>query len=274
MILLVVASIQAVGIAKAIFGPESLDSATQVKPQEAAPSDTSMIDFKAIQQAELFGSLEEGPAQKTLPAKVKSRLDVKLLGLVKASQGSTSVAILTEAGRQRAYAVGDRLSGNGNAVLIEILADQVVLEVSGQLQYVELEKPAINDAKISIVATAPIQTSRLPQRIDLRQPDIHAVVGDAHRQLASDPLAFERYIQLQPYVEHGRLQGYWLSPGRDADLFDQVGLRNGDLLIHVDGIDITDSPNLSHLVKLVQAEERIRVGVRRGEQTQDIEINL
>lgn len=162
MMLLAVASIQAVGIAKALFRPESSISAVQVKPRESAPGDTLMLDLKAIQQAELFGSLTEEPAQKTLPAQVKSRLDVKLLGVVKGPQGSASVAILAEAGRQRAYAVGDRLSVSGSARLAEIQADQVVLEVSGQQQYIELEKPVMNDARISVVTTAPIQTSRLP----------------------------------------------------------------------------------------------------------------
>lgn len=163
MILLTVASIQAVGIAKTLFWPESSASAAPVKPREATPGDTPMLDLKAIQQAELFGSLAEEPAQKALATQVKSRLSVKLLGVVKAPQGSTSVAILAEAGRQRAYAVGDRLSGNGDARLIEILADRVVFEVSGQQQYVELEKPALNDTKVSIAATAPLQTSRSPR---------------------------------------------------------------------------------------------------------------
>ncbi|SER44135.1 general secretion pathway protein C [Azotobacter beijerinckii] len=174
MILLVVASIQAVGITKTLFWPKSSTSVAPAKLREATPGDTPMLDLKAVQQAELFGSPgKEGaaPAQTTLAAKMKSRLDVKLLGVVKGSQGNTSVAILTEAGRQRAYAVDDRLSINNGARLAEILADRVVLEVSGQQQYVELEKPALNDARISVVTTAPSQTNRSPQRDETEAAD-------------------------------------------------------------------------------------------------------
>ncbi len=163
MILLTVASIQTVQIAKTLFWPGSSASAAPAKPRAAAPGDTPTLDLEAIQQAELFGSLAREPAQKAIATQVKSRLDVKLLGVVKSSQGNASVAILTEAGRQRAYAVGDRLSVNNSARLAAILADRVVLEMSGQQQYVELEKPSSSDTKISIVATPPPQTSRSPR---------------------------------------------------------------------------------------------------------------
>lgn len=173
MILLTVASIQTVGIAKTLFWPESSASAAPVKPRAAAPDDTPTLDLEAIQQAELFGSLAQEPAQKVIATQVKSRLDVKLLGVVKSSQGNASVAILAEAGRQRAYAVGDRLSVNNSARLAAILADRVVLEMSGQQQYVELEKPSSSDTKISIVAMPPLQTSRSPR------PDGAGAVGEA-----------------------------------------------------------------------------------------------
>jgi len=163
MMLLTVASIQAVGIAKTLFWPESSASAAPLERREATPGDTPTLDLKAIQQAELFGSLAEEPAQKALATQVKSRLDVKLLGVVKGSQENASVAILAEAGRQRAYAVGDRLSVNNSARLAEILADRVVLDMSGQQQYVELEKPSSRDTRISIAATTPLQTSRSPR---------------------------------------------------------------------------------------------------------------
>ncbi|MFB8830798.1 type II secretion system protein N [Azotobacter sp. CWF10] len=167
MILLTVASIQTVGIAKTLFWPESSASAAPVKPRAAAPDDTPTLDLEAIQQAELFGSLTQEPAQKVIATQVKSRLDVKLLGVVKSSQGNASVAILAEAGRQRAYAVGDRLSVNNSARLAAILADRVVLEMSGQQQYVELEKPSSSDTKISIVA---MPRSRRADRHGLTEP--------------------------------------------------------------------------------------------------------
>jgi len=164
MVLLVFAAIQAAGIAKMLFESASSASALPLPLREAAQGDIPMLDLKAIQQAELFGSLAPAPVQKPLVALLKSRLDVKLLGIAKSAQGNASVAILDEAGRQRAYAVGERLSANGSARLAEILAERVVLEVSGQRQYVELEKPAMSEAGISIVPTTSFQTSLPLQR--------------------------------------------------------------------------------------------------------------
>jgi len=171
MVLLVVASIQAAGIAKTLFWPKSSTSVVSAEPREATPGGMPMLNLKAIQQAELFGPLAEEPAQKALATQVKSRLDIKLLGVVRGSQGNASVAILAEAGQQRAYAVDDRLSVNNAARLTEILADRVMLEVSGQQQYVELEKPAMNDARISVVTTAPSQASRSLRRDEAEAAD-------------------------------------------------------------------------------------------------------
>jgi len=273
VVLLLAVGIKVVQVASALPRAESLVPESAAAPRESAPGDESRVNVAAIQQAQLFGARDKATVP-AAPAQVKSRLNVRLLGIVKGSEGSASVAILAESGRQRAYVVGDRLSVNPGARLIEILADLVVLDVSGQRQHVELEGSGLKDANISIVPSAPPRTAVLPRSIDLRQPHIHARVGNLQQGLAADSHAYERVIRLRPHVEQGRLLGYRLQPGRDADLFELLGLHDGDLLVDVEGIDLGEPPDLPRLMQLMQSEKPIRVSVRRDGQTRDIEIHL
>jgi len=236
---------------------------------------TPNLDLGALQQAALFGSPAQAVVAAAVPVavpQVKSRLAVKLLGIIRGNAPGLAVAILEEKNQQRAYAVGDRLVIDNRAELVEILVDRVVLDVAGQRQFIELEqaldRPGV--AQIQPAAT----NGALPQRINLNQPDIRAVLGDFRHKVVSDPLSFGRFVQLRPFAENGRLSGYQLQPGRDGRLFRQLGLQPGDVVTHVGGVDITDPKNIPQLMDLVQSQQRISIGIRRGDTTQDIDVEL
>lgn len=256
--------------------PEENMSTTTPRP---LASPVQRLDLVRLQEANLFGRIvivppKQKQAKKApIPSLVKSRLSVKVLGVVKGSEPDAAVAILQEGNRQRAYSIGDKLESNSRVKVVAIQADRVVLDQDGQRQYVELEP--IN-ATVWLAPAAPEVSSsaELPQRISLDRPNITSLIGKDLVSFVSDSSTFERFAQLQPNVVNGRLNGYRLLPGSDTRLFKQLGLKSGDLITHVAGIDISDPQNMPRLVALVQTERWIKVGISRGSLVKDIEVDL
>lgn len=141
LLLALLALFEGAQIARA-FSPAALPvMASAASGPESATA--KRIDLDAIRQARLFGAAGTQAAQtepKPAASQRRSRLDIRLLGVVKAQQGTDSVAILAESGRQRAYTTGERLKGNSGAELVEITANRILLDVSGERQFIELEK--------------------------------------------------------------------------------------------------------------------------------------
>lgn len=244
-------------------------------------------DLANLRQAGLFGDprqeVAESPRQEPPKApsepEVVTRLPVRLLGVIKGESGDFSVAVLEERGRQRAYRVGDFLHLDEGARVLVIESDRVVLDVNGQRQYVELEQAGAEIGNQGVTreptaAPARGDTSVLPERIDLGRPELRARLGNVRRKLVDDPLSFGRYIQLRPYAEEGRLQGYRLQPGRDGRLFQQLGLRAGDVVTQVGGLAVTDPDNLGRLLEMVKQQSRISIGIRRDGSLQEIDVEL
>ncbi|WP_207062858.1 type II secretion system protein GspC [Motiliproteus sp. SC1-56] len=276
--LLLLVAVSAADLTWDLYQPRTLSAATTSTPVSLPTQAESRVDLARLEQAAFFGSEEVKPKPVAAAPKpeVKSRLAVRLLGVVKGPEAGSSVAILAERNRQRAYAVGDTLSIDPNARLVEILADRVVLDVNGTRQYVELEanrRPSPPGQGV-VAAPQPQSSGALPQRIDLNEPDIRRVLGDFRERVVSDPLSFGRFVQLRPHAENGRFDGYQLQPGREPQLFHRLGLRTGDVITHVGGVDITNPGNVPQLMELVRSEQRIQVGIKRGDEVQEIEVEL
>ena len=63
-----------------------------------------------------------------------------------------------------------------------------------------------------------------------------------------------RMISFQPYFSDGTLKGYQLYPGKESDFFKKSGLKVGDVLVAVNGLDIKDPSVLKELSTLGQIQ--------------------
>ena len=54
-------------------------------------------------------------------------------------------------------------------------------------------------------------------------------------------------ISFQPYFSNGTLKGYQIYPGNQSKLFNSSGLKSGDVLVAVNGLDIKDPSVLKEL---------------------------
>jgi general secretion pathway protein C len=232
-------------------------------------------DLVVLQQAELMGGTAALPVKPSVAVvsstQVRSRQNIRLLGLVHGSAGMQSVAVLLIDGKQGVFAVGDYLK-DGGPQLLQITQDRVVIQVDGRQEYIELERSTRSASGLTSRAVATDQP--LPSRISLQQSQLTRLVPNYREKLVSDPLSFGRFVQLRPQITAGRVSGYQLRPGRDKRLFEALGLQAGDVVTHVNQLDLAAPESLNKLMALVSQGGRIQVGIRRGGELVDVDVEL
>jgi general secretion pathway protein C len=70
----------------------------------------------------------------------------------------------------------------------------------------------------------------------------------------------------QKLDDQGNLLGYSVEPGRNAELFEEVGLQSGDLIVEVNGLALSEPANGAGALKSLTSGEAVTVKLLRGGQ--------
>ena len=208
-----------------------------------------------IAQLHLFGkpSIKQKREAPTAP---KTRLNLTLRGVL-ATGGEDALAIIASGGaNERFYHVGDAIPGG--ATLKAVYPDRVLLERNSNMETLPLPKSQ----------DAGIEFSRNPGTSDARQsgtPEVAQKLSQLRKQVLKHPDKLGKMIQAKPLIQDGQFKGYQLSPRGNSELFKNVGLRRGDIVIAVNGVSINrPEKGLNALQKLVNATEVTVTVLRDG----------
>jgi general secretion pathway protein C len=94
------------------------------------------------------------------------------------------------------------------------------------------------------------------------------------RALSNEPGLISDVLRPQPVFADGKLHGYRVYPGRDARAFAALGLRNGDLVLAVNGTALDDPTRGNDIFSSLSNSDQARVTVMRNGQQQDITLNM
>ena len=222
----------------------------------SAPIDskeTNQQRLSSIRDAALFGVEIKDP--KTAPTSApKSRLNAQLTGIMASSVSSRSIAIIAREGRQQSYGVGDVIQGT-DARITNILPDRVIITRQQQQESLLLDENA---------TTAPAATPVS------NNPGLPA----ARQQILKNPGQLMDYLTIAPVRENNQLKGYRLNPGKNPELFTQVGLQANDLAISINGLDLRNNSEAMQAMQQLAHQTEMNISVERNGETQDIYVNL
>ena len=196
------------------------------------------------------------PVQVSTPvAAPETKLKLILRGVLASNDPENARAIIADPrGKELQYGLGDKLPGN--AELSEVHPDRIILKRNGRFETLRLpktKKPATTVASRSVSAR---RTASPQQRLT-----------NARRQLSNSPGKLSNLIRATPKRgDGGKTVGYVLSPGRDPDLFAQVGLQPGDVAIQINDIKLDNPANSARALKSMQQGDSVTVTVLRNEQ--------
>ena len=205
-----------------------------------------------IKAARLFGALESPTvaAQTAAPASTQGLV---LVGVLAAIDPKAGRAIIGEsAAAARVYAVGGTLPGGSR--LAEVYSDRVILDAGDRLETLQLPRQGGNPAASSPLPPVP--------------PMAMASAGGA---TTAD---ITNVIRWQAVMRTDKPSGVRVYPGANAQLFTQVGLRPGDLVLAINDAPLADQANSEQFIRALSGTPQARLTIERNGQTESLTLDL
>lgn len=240
-----------------------------LSPGAAHPAGASQgPNVELIAATHLFGEYQApaDPVLSELSAAPDTRLDLTLLGILAATAERGSRALIASSnGDEKPYAVGDDVVRGVS--LQAIFPDRVILSRAGQLETLRLDKDAPAAALPGVARAADGDAGSA-------STDTTVLLSNIRQELLNDPSKAAEYIRIQPSSNGGQLRGYRLYPGRNRNAFAAAGLRPGDLVTQVNGIQLNDANTALQMLGQLSQANSLTVVVERGGESQTLSVNF
>lgn len=280
-----------------VSGPDRGEQQQPIAGVDRTNANSPGVDVQSIIGANIFGDIsaapivEKDPEPSNEPAK-ETRLPLTLLGVFQAENAEESAAIVAQKGKAGLrYGVGQTMPGN--AKLVEVYADHIILRRAGVRETLRFPKsddllssvdePQSNQpnspgprAKRQAKITPPVR--RLGNQGAASRGEITSggssagpaptstreAVAQYRDQLAADPEGTLNSIGVDP-VAAGDAQGYRLGGLANSPLLRNTGLQSGDVLLSVNGQPVGNIAQDQLRINSVLAEGSARLEVMRGD---------
>ena len=238
----------------------------------AQRSNAQTVDVRALVAAHLFGKADvAAPNAEPDPVDAPdTTLNLELKGIFASKlDGESRALIASGRSEEKAYAVGDEITRGTD--IYEIYADRVILDRGGRLETLRLEKDkaATQSAASTRAASASSRTGG-----DVRRVETSQALLNIRETLLADPSKASQYLRVQPAYNAGQLRGYRIYPGRNRSLFNEAGLRPGDLVTELNGTRLDDPSQALQMLGTLSQATSLSVVILRGGQPQTLSLSL
>lgn len=232
---------------------------------EAKTSATAMIE--SIQKSGLFPlppdpvSVSATGASASAPPRAPLNLasKLKLLGVVMGDyEGVSAIVEELSSKRQLLFRLHDHIPDIGE--ISEIRRDGMVVRQGDQQELLELavsqiEKPP---SALAPTASAVTQTPASPMRTVLDRRIVEQAMDDLPKLLSQ--------ARAVPNLVNGAMNGFRLDYIAPSSFYEKIGLKYGDVLQQVNGVDIRDPGTILTLFQQLRNERAVKLDVLRNNQ--------
>ncbi len=233
-------------------------------PAPVEPTERSSFEYRAIGKRGLFraGGVEEKgppptPAQEQL---TESQLRVRLHGTVASQRSETSVAVVEDENTREKLFVrpGDLLAG---ARVVSIEQELIVIDNNGQLEKITFDD---NEPTAPAPRLAPGKKARGKKKARNAMAERARLLKEVTEQSSAKRQSILTQARIVPrYGEGGVLSGLQLSAIRPNSLLEAAGFTNGDLVVNVNGTELSDPSQGLKVFRELESAESFVVDVER-----------
>jgi general secretion pathway protein C len=226
-------------------------------PARRTAAPTHMLDLAAVTNAHLFGA---APAPRQDGANApQTSMPLVLTGIIAANDPQHGLAILgPSAQTAKVYVVGESVPGG--AKLHSVYSDRVVIDRDGRLESLALPQ------QLATGKGPPPSTAALP----LGNPAIERM----RRMITDQPGLIGDVMRPQPVMDHGRMNGFRVYPGRNRMEFSRLGLRPGDQVTAINGTPLDDRDRGEQILRTLGSSSEAHVTIIRAGQQQELTLNI
>ncbi|MBF0319272.1 MAG: PDZ domain-containing protein [Nitrospirae bacterium] len=225
-------------------------SAPGVKPDIAEYSAAVSQNPFGIKNA-VFKSLLTGAKGGGLPP---SRL--KLLGTITGNHDTGYAVIEDENGAQELFKIGDEVFNSGT--LARVTPEAVYLSGGGKIDIAEIAAGAHTQPTTAALVRegTGVSSGGAANTFILSQSKVLEALENP-KQLMTD-------ARLQPRHKGGKQEGFVLQEIKPGGLYDQLGLKNGDVLLSINRYDITDPETALAAFAALKGAAELHLEILRG----------
>lgn len=93
-----------------------------------------------------------------------------------------------------------------------------------------------------------------------------ALLRDYRERLYRRPLSLRGKVDVKVGEQHDGRRAYFVWPGEDAAIFDELPLQEGDQVVAVNGVSLSSAQSLTDLYQRLDEAQHLTVTLRRGNQ--------
>jgi general secretion pathway protein C len=185
-----------------------------------------------------------------------TKLPLKLLGTVAASQPALAWAAVedTQGHRQIVVRVNDTLLDRATVLRIE--RRRIVLQNGAKR-----EELALDETELAAGISAAPRSAGNGERIQRVSENHFQVQRDDVDKAVRNPAELFSQARILPKYENGQMTGVQLNSIQPGSLFEQIGIRNGDVITQVNGIVVSSPQDSAALLNELTSANQFQVGV-------------
>ncbi len=285
-------------IARSVSNQPDARAASSVKPQAAGGPRTRAY-YDAIVKRDIFNQVPQEVAPP--PAVVEEDLHLKLIGTSLQSKAKPYAIIEDQNNTESLYQVGEDIPDAGKLVSVE--TNRAVIDRGGHTVAIEIPVSDIPEAPASAMSGAN-RSSRLRglsaamrrrlhgigrpggsddlnsgggnSKLELKKlgPGKFEVSRAEVAQTMENPAQFFSQMRALPHFVNGKTDGFSISEVVPGSVFDQLGLRNGDLVTSIDGRPVTNPMQAMGLMQAMKTQSALDLTIDRDGAPTSVHIDL
>lgn len=221
--------------------------------------------YLPMARRDLFAAVrEDEPGERRVTATAKGPADLKLLGTGGTGEFRYGIVEDKKAKEQKLVRIGEELDG---AEVVEVGWRRLVLR-RGPKEEVLTVPPDLGVSKTAGKTSRTSRTGSTKKSADSKVRKIgddRFMIGrdEVNHQLENLSTLFTQ-MRAVPSMKDGQTQGFRVFAIRRGSLFQQLGLRNNDVVQRINGMELTDPTRAMGLFEELKGENRLSVDVLRG----------
>ncbi len=269
----------------ALIEPPVIVSDTRQLSEELSIEDKSQtINLNALISRNLFGESTSTKLESVEPAKpaTVTKLPLTLLSIFASDSNNSSAAIISQRDQQpKSYKIKDTLPGN--AILIEILKDKVILlragnrevlsfpKISNSFEAIKNKKKQTTAAQITSnkmeLSPALTENTSKPRKIEGptgRFPSNNKGATEVHEPKPQNVTEIQEFIGDPENLSFNEQGGMIVDNGINDSYLRQTGLQEGDIVLSVNGRPASSIGGNKSAIQSILAEGAARIEIQRG----------
>ncbi len=175
-----------------------------------------------------------------------------------ATDNEVAHAIISDgSGNEKVYFLKSSIPGG--ATLHRVHADRVILNRGGVLETLRLPRD---------FEGSPVPVTRRGST------SASTAGGNVQQLIASNAATFSEIIRPQPFMPNGQLKGYRVFPGRNRQQFIALGLRPGDLVTAINGVELNNPAQGMEIFRSLGESSQVNVTIERAGQEQQLSLDM